>query len=61
MSKFMRFVAFLQFLYLQLVIELKDFVYVLKDGMVVEQGFQYDLEAEPVKRYRVLGEFQRDP
>jgi ABC-type multidrug transport system ATPase subunit len=25
----------------------KDFVYVLKDGMVIEQGFRYDLEAEP--------------
>jgi ATP-binding cassette subfamily B (MDR/TAP) protein 1 len=28
-------------------IEPKDFVYVLTDGMVVEQGFWYDLEAEP--------------
>jgi ATP-binding cassette subfamily B (MDR/TAP) protein 1 len=28
-------------------IESKDFVYVLKDGTVVEQGFRYDLEAEP--------------
>ena len=28
-------------------IESRDFVYVLKGGTVVEQGFRYDLEAEP--------------
>jgi ATP-binding cassette subfamily B (MDR/TAP) protein 1 len=28
-------------------IDPKDFVYVLKNGMVIEQGFRYDLEAEP--------------
>jgi ATP-binding cassette subfamily B (MDR/TAP) protein 1 len=42
-------------------IQPKDFVYVLKDGMVVEQGFRFDLEAEPKYGYEGeegVGEFR---
>jgi ATP-binding cassette subfamily B (MDR/TAP) protein 1 len=34
-------------------------VYVLKDGMVVEQGFRYDLESEPGHGVESIGEFRK--
>ena len=40
-------------------IESTDFVYVLKDGRVVEQGFRYDLESVSEERDDCRGEFRK--
>ena len=40
-------------------IESTDFVYVLKDGRVVEQGFRYDLESVSEERDDGRGEFRK--
>jgi ABC-type dipeptide/oligopeptide/nickel transport system ATPase component len=34
-------------------IDPRDFVYILKGGMVVEQGLWYDLGAEPAWKYQL--------
>ena len=40
-------------------IESSDFVYVLKDGRVVEQGFRYDLETVSEEGEDGRGEFRK--